>query len=103
MLQQRKELIWLRSFIGEFTDIFKGPTTLRCDNNSAIELTKDSKFHARTKHIDIRYHFIREAVENGTITLKYVPSKENLADVFTKALPRNEFEHFVKKLGLHLV
>jgi hypothetical protein len=98
-----KEVLWLRSFLGEFTDLFKTPTTLHCDNNSAMELSKDSKFHARTKHIDIRYHFIREAVENRMITVKYVPTKENLADIFTKALPRPEFEHFVKKLGLHLV
>src|SRR5882762_7167445 len=62
-----KELIWLRTILGELNSPFEEPTTLNCDNQGAIALAKDNKFHARTKHIDIRYHFIREAVEDSTI------------------------------------
>jgi len=73
---------------------------LRCDNQSAIALCRDSKFHARTKHIDIRYHFICEAVSDRKMEIHYVPSNENLADIMTKALGRTQFEKFVKMLGL---
>ena len=95
-----KESLWFREFLGEFSDVVKGPIKLNCDNQAAIALSKDNKFHARTKHISIRYHFIREAVENDQIALQYVPSNENVADVFTKALPRPKFEYFVERLGL---
>ena len=95
-----KELIWLRTFLGELTTPFSGPITLPCDNQGAIALSKDNKFHARTKHIDIRYHFIREAVENNQVFMYYVPTDENVADIFTKPLAKPKFEKFVKLLGL---
>jgi hypothetical protein len=95
-----KELIWLRTFLGELTTPFSGPITLHCDNQGAIALSKDNKFHARTKHIDIRYHFIREAVENNQVFMHYVPTDENVADIFTKPLAKPKFEKFVKLLGL---
>jgi hypothetical protein len=69
-------------------------------NQGAIALAKDNKFHSRTKHIDLCYHFIREAVEEGKIKMEYVPTTENVADIFTKALPRPKFEEFVSRLGL---
>ena len=62
-----------------------------CDNQGVIALAKDNKFHAHTKHIDLRHHFIREAVEEDKITMTYIP---------TKALARPKFKGFVKKLGL---
>ena len=95
-----KELIWLRTFLGEVSSKFTQPTTLHCDNQGAIALSKDNKFHARTKHIDIRYHFIREAVEDNKIHMSYIPTDENVADIFTKPLARPKFEKFAKMLGL---
>lgn len=95
-----KELIWLRTIIGELNSPFENPTTLHCDNQGAIALAKDNKFHARTKHIDIRYHFIREAVEDGSINMQYIPTNENIADIFTKPLAKAKFERFVQMLGL---
>ena len=71
-----------------------------CDNQGAIALAKDNKYHARTKHIDLRYHFIREAVEDKKIFVKYIPTEDNVADIFTKPLARLKFEDFVSKLGL---
>ena len=65
-----------------------------------IALAKDNKFHSRTKHIDLRYHFIREAVEEGKIKMEYVPTTENVVHIFTKALPRPKFEEFVLRLGM---
>ena len=64
---------------------------LRVDNSSAIELAKNPAFHSRTKHIDVRYHYIRMAIEKKWIKLKHVPSKEQLADIMTKALGRIKF------------
>ena len=65
-----------------------------------IALAKDNKFHARTKHIDLRHHFIREVVEEEKIKVTYIPTEENIADIFMKALARVKYKGFVKKLGL---
>jgi hypothetical protein len=94
-----KKGIWLRSFVKEIRGE-QGALTISCDNQGAIALAKDNKFHARTKHIDLRYHFIREAVEDGKIEVKYVPTDDNVSDIFTKPLPRPKFAKFVEMLGL---
>ena len=97
-----KEALWIRTFIGEFRRGFSSdPIPINCDNQGAIALAKDNKFHARTKHIDIRYHFIREAVEDHKIELKYIPTDDNVADTFTKALAKGKFRLFAGLLGLH--
>ena len=95
-----KEVIWIRSFIDEIQGRQSGAIEMLCDNQGAIALAKDNKFHARTKHIDLRHHFIREAVEEDKITMTYILTGENVVDIFTKALARPKFEGFVKKLGL---
>ena len=95
-----KEGIWLKSFISEIHGRNEKPFTISCDNQGAIALAKDNKFHARTKHIDLRYHFICEAVEDGKIQVKYVPTDENVSNIFTKPLPRPKFSRFVEMLGL---
>ena len=96
-----KEIIWLRSFLTEIARPLAHPTTLFCDNQGAIMLTKDSQYHARTKHIDMRFHFIREAAENGVLTLVYCPTEDMIADILTKALPRVKIVKFRDALGLH--
>ena len=95
-----KEGIWLRSFMKEIRGGEEKPLTISCDNQGAIALAKDNKFHVRTKHIDLRYHFIREAVEDGKIQVKYVLMDDNVSDIFTKPLPRPKFTKFVESLGL---
>jgi hypothetical protein len=95
-----KEAIWLRSFVSEINEKGEEPLTLHCDNQGAIALAKDNKFHARTKHIDQCYHFIREAVEDGKINVKYVPTDDNVSDILTKALPKPMFQRMVELLGL---
>jgi hypothetical protein len=95
-----KEALWLRSFIGElFTPILE-PTTLFSDNQSAITLTKDHQYHARTKHIDIHFHFIRWVVEHDKLRLIYCPTADMVADTLTKALPLPKVKHFAVELGL---
>ena len=65
-----------------------------CDNTSAINLTKNPIQHSRTKHIDIRHHFIREHVQNGHITLEFVSSNNQLVDIFTKPLNEESFWNY---------
>jgi hypothetical protein len=90
-----KEALWLRRFIGEVFRPLEQPTPLYSDNQSAIALEhSNGQFHARTKHIDIRYHFIRYVVDNGSIHLLYCPTEDMTADILTKPLPS------VKALGL---
>src|SRR5215510_7285230 len=77
------------------------PIIISMDNQGAIALSKDNKFHTRTKHIDIQYHFVWAAVQSQKLSFKYIPGTENPADIFTKALPKVTFVKFTKKLGLH--
>ena len=76
-----------------------GPTLIYEDNQGAISMAKNPVFHKRTKHVQIRYHFVREAVEQGTITLEYCRTYEMLADSFTKALARDQFEKLRAGIG----
>ena len=74
--------------------------SVKSSNQGAIALARDNKFHARTKHINLRYHFIREAVEDGKIQVKYIPTGDNVSDIFTKPLPRPKFAKFMESLVL---
>jgi hypothetical protein len=98
-----KEALWLRTFWAEMQNAEPTTMKLNCDNQGAIALSKDNKFHARTKHIDIRYHFIREAVEDSKLAVAYIPTEDNPADIFTKALPKAKFKQFVELLGLRVI
>jgi hypothetical protein len=100
MTHATKEALWLRSFVGEIFGKIEEPTTVYGDNQSAIALTKDQQYHARTKHIDIRFHFIRWIVAEGKIKLTYCPTEDMLADCLTKALPSAKLKHFAMSFGL---
>jgi len=95
-----KEVLWLWAFLGEITRPLSAPTTLNFDNQSSITLTKDSQFHARTKHIDLRFHFIHKAVTNGTITMAYCLTQLMVADILTKPLVRGKTKEHTGSLGL---
>ncbi|GJX05175.1 retrovirus-related pol polyprotein from transposon TNT 1-94, partial [Tanacetum coccineum] len=73
---------------------------LYCDNKSAIALCCNNVQHSRAKHIDVRYHFIKEQVENGFVELYFVQTEYQLADIFTKPLPRDRFNFLIEKLGM---
>ncbi|GJU05445.1 hypothetical protein Tco_1121875 [Tanacetum coccineum] len=73
---------------------------LYCDNKSAIALCCNNVQHSRAKRIDVRYHFIKEQVENGIVKLYFVRMEYQLADIFTKPLPRERFNFLIEKLGM---
>ena len=95
-----REGVWLRRFVEEVFQPLANLTVLYCDNQATIALTKDGSFHAHTKHIDIRYHFICFIVDSGSFLLLYCPTADMTADTLTKALPSVKAKHFTATLGL---
>ena len=95
------QLVWMKQMLTEY-NVTQDVMTLYCDNLSTINITKNPIQHSRTKHIDIRHHFIRDLVENKVITLEHVATELQLADIFTKALDASQFENLRGKLGLCL-
>ena len=75
-------------------------STIYCDNSSAINLSKIPVNHSRTKHIDIRHHFLRDNIEKDLINLEFVSSDKQLADIFTKPLNENTFINLRRELGI---
>ncbi|KAL0398405.1 UNVERIFIED_CONTAM: Retrovirus-related Pol polyprotein from transposon TNT 1-94 [Sesamum radiatum] len=88
---------WLRRILEDMGEKQEEPTTIYCDNKSAIAITKNPVQHNRTKHIDIKYHALREATTRGEIELKYCSTEEQLADMFTKALPRDNSKSYARR------
>jgi len=88
------QAVWLRRLVADFNQKPTGATEIFCDNISAIAMTKKPAFHSRTKHIDIRYHYIRGLVSTGEITLKSCDTNEQATDIFTKSLPQAKHEFF---------
>ena len=95
-----KELVHLDQQLGELGDAPPRPVTLHGDNQGAIALTKEARFHDRTKHIRLAEHFAREMVEKGDMRVDYIPTSDMVADIMTKSLPRPDFEKFRLALGI---
>lgn len=94
-----KEAVWLKGMISDL-NIVQDVVVVRCDSQSALYLMKHQTFHERSKHIDVRLHFIREIVEKGEIKMEKVSTEENAADMLTKALPSSKFVHCLELVGL---
>ena len=78
--------IWVKSFLASLVIFLQDPIPLYCDNQAALHVAKNPVFHEQTKHIEIDCRFIRECLISGELMPKYLPSKYQLADIFTKAL-----------------
>jgi hypothetical protein len=83
--------VWLARLLTDMIGTESGAPELPVDNQSAIALSKNPVFHERSKHIDVRFHYIRECVDEGRIIIDYTTTEEQLADILTKALGRIRF------------
>ena len=97
-----KEAFYLRRILQElrFPYLNSTPVTLFCDNQGAQELVKNPVYHSRTKHIDIRHHYVRDAYEDGVINPSYITTKEMTADILTKGLNASLHHYMLNKLGV---
>nr|GEZ09540.1 retrotransposon protein, putative, unclassified [Tanacetum cinerariifolium] len=96
------QILWMRSHLTDYGfDYNKIP--LYSDSQSAITLSCNTVQHSRTKHIDVRYHIIKEQVENGIVRLYFVKTDNQRANFFTKALARERFEFLIKRLGMQSI
>lgn len=94
------QCIWLRRILVTLGFSQSGCSTIYCDNNSAIKLSKNPVFHGRSKHIDVRYHFLRDLVRDGKIELIHCGTEEQVSDIMTKPLKVEAFVKFSKELGM---
>jgi hypothetical protein len=92
--------IWIRKLLNDFDVASEEPTVIYEDNQGCIAMAKNPVNHERTKHIDIRYNFVRERVEDKTIVVKYLETTEMLADVLTKGLSRDQHRKLCEAIGM---
>lgn len=81
-------------------DLQMGPTGIHCDDQSCIKIFENLVFHDRSKHIEFKYHFIRDRVQTGVVGLQYISTEEQVADVLTKPLVKGKFVKYRYKLGV---
>ena len=95
-----KEAVWLRKLISNLFGGKLDSTIIQCNNQSFIKLLENPVFHDRSKHIEMRYHFIRDLVQRGAMKLQYIRTNEQIADILTKPLSASKFVYFRDKLGI---
>ncbi len=95
-----QEALWMRQLLANLNVNFDEPVKIYEDNQSAICMSKNPQFHGRSKHIDIKYHFVRDQVEKKTITVRYCPTGSMLADIFTKGIPKEQFKKLRELIGV---
>jgi len=93
------QILWIKQQLLDY-DLKLGCVSIKCDNTSAINLTKNPVLHWRTKHIEIQHHFFRDHVEKKDVTFEYVDTKSQLADIFTNPLPSEYFLKIRRELGI---
>ena len=96
-----QQMVWIQNWLDEVTIKHDMPGVIKGDSRGAIALTKNMKDHGKIKHINIRHHYIRELVKSGAVSLEQVPSSDNLADLFTKPLPRDHHHHLLSSLNIY--
>ena len=100
LLHALKELIWLLRFLREIGYGIDNQNIIYTDNQGAIGLAHNPEHHARTKHVDIQYHFVRNCVEDGTTRLEYCPMEDMVADGLTKALGPERVRKLARMMGM---
>ena len=100
MAKSVKETIYLQRIVQELRFSSYGDLTIHCDNRSCLALAENPTFHARSKHIDIRHHFIRDVLSKNIFSVKHISSEDQVADFLTKGLLRIQHEYCVTSAGL---
>ena len=93
------QLLWMQKLLLDY-GIRQEHLTIYCDNTSAINISKNPVQHSGTKHIEIRHHFIQELVKDGTLTLEFIHTDDQKADLFTKSLDSKRFEFLRQNIGV---
>ena len=94
------EAIWLQKLLAGLFGQRLEPTLIHCDNQSCVKLSMNPISHDRTKHVEMKYHYVREMVQRLAVELWYNPTKEQIADVLRKSLCRGKFKYFRDRLGV---
>lgn len=94
------EAVWMRWLLEDLNEKEKDSSVIYCDNQSALSIAKNPIPHVRTKHIDTRFHFIHDLMRDEIIQVKYCSTETQLADIFTKIMPRVKFDSFCERLGV---
>jgi hypothetical protein len=94
------QVLWMIHTLADLEVKYTAPIPIHCDNTSAISVSKNPVFHSKTKNIPIKYHFLREQVTNQIVQVHYIPTTEQIADIFTKTLAKTPFEYLRQKLGV---
>lgn len=92
--------MWIRAFLNELGLLDNSPTPLLMDSQPAIVQAKDHLVTSRTKHFQVKFHFLREQVEEGNIIVSFVPGDKNVADILTKPLNKKRFLQLKQRLGV---
>ena len=92
--------MWIKRLLEELKFPIDSPMRIFCDNQATISIAKNLIHHDKTKHVEIDRHFTKEKIDEGIITLSYMPPALQTADILTKALPRVNFEEMKSKLGM---
>ena len=95
-----REAMWLRKVLSDLFDYGLDPIVIHFDNQSRVKLLENHVFHDRSKHIEIRYHYVWDMVQQRATSLRYISTDEQTADVLTKPLSRMNFEYFRDKPGV---
>jgi len=93
------QLLWMKTLLGDY-GFSQDTMVISCDNTSAINISKNPVQHSRTKHIDIRHHFLRDCVESEVVSLSFIPTENQLADILTKPLNGSKLESHRKAIGV---
>ena len=94
------QILQMIQTLSDLEVIYVDPIPLYCDNTSAISMSKNLVLHSKTKHIPIKYHLLRGQVINIVVQLNFIPSREHIDDIFSKPLPKTQFEYLRQKLGI---
>jgi phage pi2 protein 07 len=92
--------VWFQKLLASLFDQEFEPTLIHYDNQNCINISENHVFHDKSKHIEIKYHYIRYMVQRGVVELQYISTDENISNILTKPLSRVKYEYFIDNLGM---